>query len=241
KYRARFVAQGFGQTRGVDYHETFSPVVSVAALRMIIAMATAKGWTIRQRDVVLAYLNGKLQEEIYLEQPEEFKHGDAVCRLHRALYGLKQNGRGWNHELHKELLHLGFTQLPTEPCIYVLRTDQAITLIMAVYVDDILLTGPDTKVIKKFEELLAQKFKMFEGGDLCYKAVSAAAAVSAAVAESAAAAAAKSAAADDGGERPAKSAAAAVSAAAAERTAAVKVSLGSDERPAGELRQRTSR
>lgn len=170
KHRARFVAQGCTQKKGIDYQETFSPVISAAAIRTVIAVATHNQWIIRQRDVVLAYLNGELTDvEIFIEQPEGFSTGpESVCRLNRALYGLKQSGRVWNHRLHEELIMLGLTQSPSEPCIYVLQEGQVARLVVAVYVDDILLTGPDEEVVSRFELSLAEKFKMTEGEDLTF-------------------------------------------------------------------------
>lgn len=176
KYRARFVAQGYTQAKGIDFHETFSPVVSATALRAIIAIATHHGWQIRQRDVVLAYLNGKLEEELYMEQPEGFgiNADSKVCRLLRALYGLKQSGRVWNHRLHEELMRLGLQQLASEPCIYVLggHENEAhlanAKVVVAIYVDDILITGPDAQLVNEFEAALADKFKMTDGGNLSF-------------------------------------------------------------------------
>lgn len=156
KYRARFVAQGYRQTKGIDYHETFSLVVSATALRMVIATAAKNNWTIRQRDVVLAYLNGELEEELYMEQPDGSARDETkVCRLRRALYGLKQSGRVWNHKIHTELLRLGLIQLPSEPCVYVLSAQGGkARIVIAIYVDDIIIAGPDAEFVHEIEEKL---------------------------------------------------------------------------------------
>ena len=93
RYKARLVAKGYAQTYGIDFEETFSPVVKMATVRAIISMAAAKGWELQQMDVKNAFLNGKVQEEVYMEQPKGYVHPEFphyVCRLKKALYGLKQ-------------------------------------------------------------------------------------------------------------------------------------------------------
>jgi hypothetical protein len=98
KYKARFVAQGFSQKEGVDYDETFSLVARYTSIRAIMSIATHMGWRIHQMDVKTSFLNGKIEEEVYLEQPHSFEvHNMAnhVCRLKKALYGLKQAPRAW--------------------------------------------------------------------------------------------------------------------------------------------------
>ena len=98
KFKARFVARGFSQVEGVDYEETFAPVARYTSIRSIISIAEEMGWKIHQMDVKTAFLNGFIQEEVYIEQPQGFEvHGKEshVCRLKKALYGLKQAPRAW--------------------------------------------------------------------------------------------------------------------------------------------------
>jgi hypothetical protein len=92
KYKARLVAKGYAQTHGIDYEETFAPVVKMATVRAVIVVAASRGWLLHQMDVKNAFLHGELQEEVYLDQPpgyEDMSHPNYVCRLRKALYGLK--------------------------------------------------------------------------------------------------------------------------------------------------------
>jgi hypothetical protein len=93
KYKARFMARGFSQIEGVEYDETFAPVVKYTSIRSIIALASSMGWKIHQMDVKTTFLNGKIEQEVYIEQPEGFViHNEKshVCGLKKALYHLKQ-------------------------------------------------------------------------------------------------------------------------------------------------------
>ena len=93
KYKACFLAKGFSQKEGIDYEETFAPVARYSSIRAIISVATEMGWQVHQMDIKTAFLNGFIEEEVYIEQPEGFDVENKethVCRLHRALYGLKQ-------------------------------------------------------------------------------------------------------------------------------------------------------
>ena len=168
RFKARLVAQGYNQTYGVDYDETFSPVVRFESVRAVIALAAKNGIKLEQMDVKTAFLNGELQETIYMKQPEGFtKNGeeDLVCLLHRSIYGLKQSARCWNFELDKQMKSLGFVQSKTDPCIYV-QTVKNHTLIVAIYVDDIILGGEDEKFLRNVKALLSNKFDIEDMGML---------------------------------------------------------------------------
>ncbi|KAH9647867.1 retrovirus-related pol polyprotein from transposon RE1 [Citrus sinensis] len=111
KYKARLVAKGFQQIEGVNYFETFSPVVKAATVRVVLSLAVMNQWQIRQVDVNNAFLNGDLIEEVYMSQPEGFidsKRPNFVCKLHKALYGLKQAPRAWFDKLRNSLMQWGF-------------------------------------------------------------------------------------------------------------------------------------
>ena len=111
KYKARLVAKGFQQTPGVDFFETFSPVVKASTIRIIFTLAVSRGWDIQQIDINNAFLNGDLHEEVFMSQPDGFvdqAKPTYVCKLHKALYGLKQAPRAWFETLRGALLTWGF-------------------------------------------------------------------------------------------------------------------------------------
>jgi len=111
RYKARLVARGFIQTYGVDYDETFAPVAKFTSIRCILALAALEDLKIHQMDVKTAFLNGELEEEIYMEQLQGFVHQGGehlVCKLHKSLYGLKQSPRAWNQKLEAFLKSIEF-------------------------------------------------------------------------------------------------------------------------------------
>ena len=121
RHKARLVAQGFAQKQGLDYDETFPPVVRFESLRTVIALTVQNGMKMHQMDVTTAFLNGELQEEVYMKQPEGFVaegQEDLVCKLKRSIYGLKQSPRCWNAALDHKLKQMGFVQANGVPCLY---------------------------------------------------------------------------------------------------------------------------
>ncbi len=122
--KARLVAKGFTQVFGQDYHETFSPVARFESVRYLLAHAALEDWEVHTMDVTTAFLNGDLEEEIYMEQPPGWEvpgKEDWVCLLKKAIYGLKQASRQWNIKFHKTLLDLGFDRTYSDSGIYVFR------------------------------------------------------------------------------------------------------------------------
>lgn len=98
RFKARLVARSFKQIAGVDYHETFSPVTIFDLIQIILSVAASKNMYLQQFDVKTAFLYGKIDETIYMQQPKGYEDGTKrVCRLNRSLYGLKQASRCWNH------------------------------------------------------------------------------------------------------------------------------------------------
>nr|GEX25345.1 hypothetical protein [Tanacetum cinerariifolium] len=142
-YKARLVAKGYTQTPWIDYEETFSPVADIRVIRILIAIAAYYDYEIWQMNVKTAFLNGYLNEEVYMEQPEGFvnlKYPNHVCKLKRSIYGLKQASRQWNKRFDDEIKKLGFTQNRDEPCVYLKASGSNITFLI-LYVIDILIMG----------------------------------------------------------------------------------------------------
>jgi hypothetical protein len=111
KYKDRLVAKGFKQRYGIDYGDTFSPVVKTATIRFVLSLAVSQGWSLRQLDVSNAFLHGHLEEDVYMKQPpgyEDRNFPGYVCKLDKALYGLKQAPRAWYSTLSTKLQMLGF-------------------------------------------------------------------------------------------------------------------------------------
>jgi transposase InsO family protein len=168
RYKARLVAKGYAQERGIDFDETFAPTCRMTTVRSICALAAHHGWNVHQLDIKTAFLNGDLHEEVYVFQPRGFVqkgHENQVCRLKKALYGLKQAPRAWYEKIHACLTANGFENSPTESTLYVKRANDVL-LIIVVYVDDMLLTGPMETHIADFKADLHASFEMSDLGHL---------------------------------------------------------------------------
>jgi len=166
KYKARLVVKGYAQVFGVDFSETFAPVSRLDTIRMLLALSVHKGWKVYHLDVKFAFLNGYLQEEIFIEQPEGFQvkgQEEKVYKLKKALYGLKQAPRAWYSRIDDHFQNLGFIKSPTEATLYVKLTDAKL-IIVSVYVDDLLVTGNDEKFVKEFKAEMLQVFEMTDLG-----------------------------------------------------------------------------
>lgn len=162
KYKARLVAKGFSQRPGIDYKETFSPVIRYDSIRYLLALATKNGYSIEQMDAVTAFLQGKLDEEVYMNQPEGFDDNSGrVCKLIKAIYGLKQASRQWNQKLDTALKSFGFKQSVADPCVYF---DNDINIIIAVYVDDFLIFYRNQEQLTAVKKMLHVSFKMKDLG-----------------------------------------------------------------------------
>ncbi|KAJ9561724.1 hypothetical protein OSB04_006884 [Centaurea solstitialis] len=142
KYKARLVAKGYVQRKGVDFEEVFAPVARLETIRLLLALAAWGGWQVHHLDVKSAFLNGTIQEEVYVTQPNGFVVAgkeQMVYKLHKALYGLRQAPRAWNIRLDKALKDLGFQRCPQEQAVYKKQQSKDLLLI-GVYVDDLIVT-----------------------------------------------------------------------------------------------------
>lgn len=169
RYKARLVVRGCMQVYGVDFEETFSPVVRGTTLRYLIAIATLLDWDIDQMDAVTAFLQPDLEEEIYMKQPKLFEKQNKnakmkVCKLRKALYGLKQSGRLWNLKLDKELRQLGFNQAKSDTCVY-WNSNNGKIIIVAIYVDDFLIFSNNEATKNQFKDELFKRFDMKDLGE----------------------------------------------------------------------------
>ena len=167
RYKARLVAQGFTQKYGSDYDETFCPVVRQESLRALTALSVQYSLKLHQVDVTTAFLNGNLEEEVYMTQPKGFvTEGEEhlVCKLKKSIYGLKQSPRCWNTALDSHLKEMGFTQSTSDPCIYVDAGGDVFYI--GVYVDDIVLAGRTDNRIKEVKTALSRKFDIKDMGKL---------------------------------------------------------------------------
>ena len=172
KYKARFVAKGYSQAPDIHYHETFSPTARITSVRMLMQLAIQKGMVVHQMDVKTAYLNAPMDCELYIEQPDGYERKGSngeklVCKLKKSLYGLKQSGRNWNCLLHGYLTQEGFVQSLADPCVYVKSTEFG-QVIAIVWVDDIIIAGSNTDVLKKAKGSLMMRFKMKDLGVLSW-------------------------------------------------------------------------
>ena len=166
RYKARLVAKGYSQTQGIDYNETFAPVAKFNSIRTLIALAAEHDLELHQMDVKTAFLNGHLDEEIYMEQPEGFSKKNQehkVCKLSKSLYGLKQAGRSWYQMIDANLTDLGFERTSADVCIYHFQKD-GVLMVVALYVDDLLLLSNNLGALDDLKKKLGKRFDMKDLG-----------------------------------------------------------------------------
>ncbi|KAK8672106.1 hypothetical protein V6N13_110480 [Hibiscus sabdariffa] len=169
-YKGRLVAKGFRQIHGVDYDETFSPVAMFKSIQILLAVATFHDYEICQMDVKTAFLNGKLEEDVYMTQPEGFvtpENAGKVCKLQRSIYGLKQASRSWNLRFNEAIQEFGFIRNEDEPCVYK-KFSESIVSFLILYVDDILIIGNDIPTLQSIKTWLSSCFSMKDLGEAAY-------------------------------------------------------------------------
>jgi hypothetical protein len=169
KYKARFVARGFSQKKGIDYDETFAPVARYTSIMTIISLTSVLGWKLHHMDVKTAFLNGQVEEEVYIEHTEGFvvhRKESHVCKLKKALYGMKQAPRAWYARTDSYLQSLGFCKSAVDPNLY-FKLIENCPLILVLYVDDLFLTGEEQLIVQGERELTSE-FEMKDIGLMHY-------------------------------------------------------------------------
>ncbi|MCO5604317.1 hypothetical protein L7F22_058482 [Adiantum nelumboides] len=169
RYKSRLVARGFSQKPSLDYSETFLPILSMTLFRAIVALAAHYQFHLHQLDIKTAFLHGDLDEELYLQPPPHYEDSTSphyVCRLHKAIYSLKQSPRQWYLKLHQILIAHGYSRLQTDSTIYTRHTSESI-LVLTVYVDIPIMSDKEDVLIDAKKEL-SQDFPLTDGGPISY-------------------------------------------------------------------------
>ncbi|GJY43429.1 retrovirus-related pol polyprotein from transposon TNT 1-94, partial [Tanacetum coccineum] len=167
RYRARLVVKGYAQKEGIKFNEIFSHVVRMTTVRVVLAMCVTYDLHLEQLDVKTAFLHGNLEEEIYILQPEGFKQKgkeNLVCRLNKSLYGLKQAPRCWYKRFDSFITGLGYIRLHADPYAYFKTFGNNDFIILLLYVDDMLVAGPNKDRINKLKAQLTMEFEMKDLG-----------------------------------------------------------------------------
>ncbi|CAL1400683.1 unnamed protein product [Linum trigynum] len=169
RLRARLVAKGNSQQEGVDFQDTFAPVVKMTTVRTFLAIAYMKNWHIHQLDVNNVFLHGDLQEEVYMTLPKGYDPPpgfiNPVCKLKKSLYGLKQASRQWFSKLTEKIQTLGYIQIMADHSLFFKVTDSTYTCIL-IYVDDMLVGGNDLTEITRLKQFLHNEFSIKDMGNL---------------------------------------------------------------------------
>eukprot|EP00253_Pinus_taeda_P020799 PITA_20799 len=159
--KARLVCKGYAQLEGIDFEETFAPVAGLEAIRMFLSLSSFQKFKVYQMDVKSAFLNGDLEEEVYIEQLEGFILGNdvkLVCKLRKALYGLKQDPRAWHYRLEKYFHQQGFSKGSTDINLYT-KMDTYKLLIIVVCVNDIIFGSNEESMSHNFSSVMQQELK----------------------------------------------------------------------------------
>lgn len=168
KYKARLVARGHTQEYGIDFEEVFAPVARYETIRTLLAASANEEMHVHQMDVISAYVQGELSDEVYMEQPEMFieeGHEAKVCKLLKPLYGLKQSGREWYKKLDNYITKNGGKRTSADPCVYVFGKDDD-RVIIIIYVDDLILASKELTELEGIKSKMKSTFKMTDLGQI---------------------------------------------------------------------------
>ena len=163
RLKACLVAKGFTQSYEIDYQETFAPVAKLNTIRVLLSLAANQDWPLHQLDIKNAFLNGDLEEEVYMEIPpglETSSNVNRVCRLKKSLYGLKQSPRAWFNRFTKTVAQYGYSQCQADLTLFVKTSPEKEIAILIVYVDDIILTRDYEEELVRLKKLLAKEFEI---------------------------------------------------------------------------------
>ena len=170
RFKARVVVQGWAQQHGIDCSTTFAPVCPISSQLMLLAIAAFHGWPVAAMDVQTAFLNGTLSENVYIKQAPGFEKTDSstgkpyAWKLRKSLHGLRQSPNVWNLTIDRDLRRKGFTQAASDPCVYTKGSGNSYVM-LTLFVDDILLTGPSEQVLQGVRRDLPQSFVMTDMGE----------------------------------------------------------------------------
>ena len=167
KFKARLVAKGYKQKHNVDYFDTYSPVTRIASIRILFAIASIYKLVVHQMDVKTAFLNGDLEEEVYMEQPEGYVilgQEHTVCKLVKSLYGLKQAPKQWHEKFDNIMLTHGYVIYGADKCVYSKFINNE-GVIICLYIDDLLIFGTSLNVVHDAKHFLASNFDMKDLGE----------------------------------------------------------------------------
>ena len=168
RYKARLVAKGFTQREGIDYTETFAPVVRYESVRTVIAISALEDLEMCQFDIKTAFLYGHLKEDIFMDQPEGYEDGSGrVCKLQKGLYGLKQSPRCWNDKFHSFLSSYGLIRSEADHSVYQSKSSSE-KIILGVYVDDGLLCCSSKKTMERMLKEMSNNFEVKFGDPSCF-------------------------------------------------------------------------
>ena len=170
RFKARLVAQGYTQTYGVDYSETFSPLAKIDTIRVLFSVAVSKDWPLHQFDVKNAFLHGKITEEVYMKAPlgfsSDYKQSKG-CNPKKAFYGLKQCPRAWFGRFTTAMTKFGYKQSNSDHTLFLKKQKGRITCLI-IYIDDMIITGDDKDEINTLKKQLSSEFEMKDLGQLKY-------------------------------------------------------------------------